>query len=149
MGDRHVRPLTFSDEIEFWKTFIRTIFDIIGNFGSIQPESFPFQYNTLFETYKFFEPTNSTPGGDRYGTQWHFRMKFNSEPLSFKQLFDIIGSFRSVQPESESMFPFQYNIIFKTYQSFETSSSVPGGDKCVLSDFCVRNLMLNNFYIPF
>ncbi len=32
--------------------------------------------------------------------------------LLFEQFFDINGNFRSVQPESESTFPFQYNIMF-------------------------------------
>ncbi len=62
---------------------------------------------------------------------WLFLTKFNSEQLLFEQFFDIIGNFDRVQPESESTFLFQYNIIFETYQSFETYSSTPGGDRHV------------------
>ncbi len=48
-----------------------------------------------------------------------FCMKFNSEQLLCEQVFDIIGNFCSNQPEIESTFLFQYNIIFGIYQSFE------------------------------
>ncbi len=43
---------------------------------------------------------------------WFFCTKFNSQQLLFEQFFDIIDNFRSVQPESESTFPFQYSIMF-------------------------------------
>ncbi len=38
--------------------------------------------------------------------------KFNSQQLLLEQFFDTIGNFGRVQPESESTFPFQYNIMF-------------------------------------
>ncbi len=58
--------------------------------------------------------------------------------------------FGSVQPESESTVLFQYNIRFKMYQSFDTRSSTPGGDRHVrLHDFFVRNLIPNNFYLKY
>ncbi len=40
----------------------------------------------------------------------------------------LIGNYGSIQPENEFTFPFQYNIIFETYQSFKPPSSTPGGD---------------------
>ncbi len=45
--------------------------------------------------------------------------------------FLIIGNFGSMGPESETTFPFQYNIIFEIYQSLEAPSSTPGGDRHV------------------
>ncbi len=50
---------------------------------------------------------------------WSFCTKFNSEQLLFKQFFDIIGNFGSVELSSESTFLFQYIIIFQRWQSFE------------------------------
>ncbi len=44
---------------------------------------------------------------------------------------NIIGNFGSVWPENESTFPFQYNIIFETYQTFEPPTSTPGEDRQV------------------
>ncbi len=60
-----------------------------------------------------------------------FCAKFDSKQLLFEQFFDIIGNFSSVQSENEPTFPFQYSIIFETYQSFKTPSSTPGGDRHV------------------
>ncbi len=57
--------------------------------------------------------------------------KFNSTQSLLKQFFYIIGDFGSLQPKNESTFPFQYNIIFKTYQSLKPPSSTPGGDRDV------------------
>ncbi len=58
-----------------------------------------------------------------------FCTKFNSKQPLVEQCFDIIGNFGSIQPEKESIFLFQYNIIFETYQFFEPPSSTPGGDR--------------------
>ncbi len=65
-----------------------------------------------------------------------FCTKFNSEHVLFEQFFDIICNFGSIQPESESTFPFQYN-MFETYQSFELHSSTPEGNRYVLTEFFV------------
>ncbi len=62
-----------------------------------------------------------------------FCTKFNSEQPLFEQFFHIMRIFGSVQFESEPTFPLQYNIIFETYQSFEPSSTYPGGDRHVRS----------------
>ncbi len=51
--------------------------------------------------------------------------------LLFEGFFDIMRIFGSIPPESESTFPFQYNIIFETYQYFESHNSTPGGDRHV------------------
>ncbi len=52
-----------------------------------------------------------------------FCTKFNSKQPLAEQFFQIIGNFG---PGNESTFPFQYNIIFETCQSFEHPSSTPG-----------------------
>ncbi len=65
-----MRPLTFCEKFNAHKLLIEGFFNIMLIFGSILPESeftFPFQYNTIFETYQFLEPHSSSPGGDRHG----------------------------------------------------------------------------------
>ncbi len=67
-GDRHTRPMTFCMKFNFAQLLFEQFFDIIDNFGSLQPKNestFPFQYIIIFETYRSFEPLSSTPGGDR------------------------------------------------------------------------------------
>ncbi len=44
---------------------------------------------------------------------WVFCKKFNAHYLLFEAFFDIMRIFGCVPPESESTFPFQYNIIFE------------------------------------
>ncbi len=68
-GGRCAHPLTFLYEISFSTIFIWTIFYIIGNFSSIQPQNaftFPFQFNKIFETYPSLEFPGSTPEGGRH-----------------------------------------------------------------------------------
>ncbi len=43
--------------------------------------------------------------------------------------FSIIGISYSFESYSESIFPFQYIIIFQTYQSLDPSSSTPGRNR--------------------
>ncbi len=64
-------------------------------------------------------------------------MKFNGEQLLFEYLFDAMCIFGSVEPETESTFPFLYIIIFQKWESssplieFRTKppSCALGGDK--------------------
>ncbi len=56
-----------------------------------------------------------------------FCTNFNFKQLLFEKLFDIIGYFGSIQPENESTFAFQYNLIFETRHSFESPNSTGGG----------------------
>ncbi len=42
-----------------------------------------------------------------------FLMKFNAEQLLFQPFFDAIRIFGSVEPQTESTFPFLYIIIFQ------------------------------------
>ncbi len=48
-----------------------------------------------------------------------------------EEFFDIMRVFGSILLESESTFPFQYNIIFETYQFLEPRSSSPEKDRRV------------------
>ncbi len=45
-----------------------------------------------------------------------FCSKFDGEKLLFEASFGIMRIFGSVQPKSECIFPFLYNLIFKPYQ---------------------------------
>ncbi len=66
--------------------------------------------------------------------------KFNFEQLLFEAFFDIVGSFGSVEPRSESTFPFQYIIMFRKWQSLKPPSSTLEGDIHMrLLTFLVQN----------
>ncbi len=71
-----------------------------------------------------FEAPSSTPEGDRHAHPLIFCSVFNDEQLLFEAFSHIMRIFGSVEPQTESNFPFQYNIIFETYQSSESSSSI-------------------------
>ncbi len=49
--------------------------------------------------------------------------EFNAQQLLFEAFFHIMRIFGSVETQTESTFPLQYNIIFETYQSLEVLSS--------------------------
>ncbi len=58
----------------------------------------------------------------------------------------------SIQHESKSAFPFQYNIIFETYQSFEPRSSTLEGDRHVrplifCKKFNPQQLLFETFFL--
>ncbi len=53
----------------------------------------------------------------------------NSPRILFEAFFYIIGIFGRFQPLNESTFPFQYIVIFLTYQSLEPPSTTLGGDR--------------------
>ncbi len=78
-----------------------------------------------------------------------FCTKLNFEQLLFKAFFDAIRIFGSVErePQTESTFPFLYIILFQRGQSLKLPSSTPGGDRHAPTDFFVRSLMFNNFYL--
>ncbi len=103
--------------------------DIIGSFGSAQPESgttFPFQYNKYLKHISV-SSTWAPPMAKIYTcVHWLFCTKFNSQQCLFEQLFDIIGNFGSLQPKNESTFPFQCNIIFETHPPFEPLAPLRG-----------------------
>ncbi len=62
---------------------------------------------------------------------WLFCLKFNAQQLLFEPFSNIIGNFGSVEPEIESTFSFQYNVIFGVYQFGGLSSSIFRGDRYV------------------
>ncbi len=114
---------------------------------SICPRSeagvFSISVHFKFQKYKSLEPQAPLVGEIDIYIHGLFCTKFNSKQLLFEQFFDIIGNFGSIQSGKESIFLFQYNIIFETYQFFEPPSSTPGRDR---HEF-VQNLILNNFYL--
>ncbi len=58
--------------------------------------------------------------------QLSFCSEFNSQQLLFEASFHIISIFGSVVPLSESIFLFQYIIIFQKYQSLEPLAPLLG-----------------------
>ncbi len=67
--------------------------------------------------------------------------EFNAHQLSFEAFSHIMRISGSVQPQSESTFPFFYIIIFQRWEFFKTPSSTPGGE----IDTCVRELFRRIF----
>ncbi len=60
---------------------------------------------------------------------WPLQKKKKKNCRKIESFFDVIGIFGSGEPYSESAFPFQYIIIFQTYQYLEPPSSTPVGDR--------------------
>ncbi len=58
-----------------------------------------------------------------------FCTESNAQLLLFEAF--TVGKFSSVEAKSKSTFPSEYDTIFETYQSFEPTSSTPGGDRHV------------------
>ncbi len=77
----------------------------------------------------------------------HFCTKFTSKQLLFEAFFDVMRTFGSIEPHSESNFPFLYVIRFLTYWSWEPPSSTHGGETYAVADFFVQNSISNNFYL--
>ncbi len=82
-----------------------------------------------FQRRESFEPPNSTPGEDRHMRSRTFLYEFNFEQLSFKTFFDALRIFGMVEPQTESISPFLYIIIFQRWESFEPPSSTPWEDR--------------------
>ncbi len=64
-------------------------------------------------TISSFKPLCTTLGGDRHMPSGLFYPKFDAEKLLFQAFFGILRIFGSVQPKSECIFLFLYNLIFK------------------------------------
>ncbi len=78
---------------------------------------------------------------------WLFCMKLNAKQLLFKVFFDIMRIFGSVQPWSESPFPFQYNIILETCQYFKPRSFTPGRDRHMRSPTFLYQIQFSTNFI--
>ncbi len=62
--------------------------------------------------------------------------KFNAQQFLFEAFSRIMRIFGCVEPQTESTVPFQYNTIFETYQSLESSShTLEHGSHLCLSNF--------------
>ncbi len=69
-------------------------------------------YNFFFKMANFWSFLAPFLGEIETRTTDFFCMKFNSKQLSFETFLCIIGNFCSIQPWSESIFPFYCVIIF-------------------------------------
>ncbi len=74
------------------------------------PISMPYNILNIW----IFGGPSSTEGVIPIFAHWLFCEKFNAHEFLFEGFFDIMRVFGSILPESESTFPFQYNIIFET-----------------------------------
>ncbi len=64
-------------------------------------------------------------------------MKFNAQQLLFEAFSLIMRIFGSFVHQTESTFPFQYNLIFETYQPLKPPSSTLEGGRYV----CLLNFL--------
>ncbi len=100
------------------------------------------------ETFLFNnEPYVQNSGSKLLYVAWEVCTEFNAQQPLFEALSQIIQIFDSVEPQTESIFLFQYNITFETYQSLEHPTYSGGRYTCAPTDFFVRNSMLNNFHL--
>ncbi len=99
-----------------------------------------FHFSTM--QHQSLEPLAPFLGVIDIRAHWLLCTGFNAQQLLFQVLFHTICIFGSIKPQTESTFPFQYNV---TYQSLELLSSTPGRDRHVRSLIFVYG-MLNNFY---
>ncbi len=88
-------------------------FDVLRIVGITEPQSesnFPFLYIIRFQMYSSLEPSSSTLG--EICIRRLFCTKFNSDQLLFEAFSDVMRIFGSIEPQSESNFPFLYVITF-------------------------------------
>ncbi len=109
---------TFLSEIRCRKTFIWSFFffRITCIFGNIQHQSecvFPFLYNFIFKPYNLSRPVAPLSGEIDICLRGLFCPKFNAKKVLFEAFIEILRIFGSIQPESECIFPFLYNLIFQ------------------------------------
>ncbi len=76
-----------------------------------------------------------------------FRRIFNSQQLLLEVFFDIISSFGSTQPESESTFPFSTLQYLKHDNLWSPQLHSSQKKTYASTGFFVGNLILNNFYL--
>ncbi len=117
-------------------------FNITDSFGSVEHELNLLSHFSAIEYLKhinFWSPLAPLLGTIDMCAQGLYCTKFNSQQLLFEAFFNIIGSFGSVEPWTESTFPFQYNKIFETYQFLELLAPLLGAiDICNLWVFCTK-----------
>ncbi len=67
-----------------------------------------------------------------------FRTKFNAKQLLFQSFFDVVHLFGSVEPQTESTFPFLHIIIFQRWLSFEPLAPLWGEIDYASRFFCTK-----------
>ncbi len=98
----------------------------------------PLKYCNVSKLTIFGAPS-STYGKIDACSHWLFCTEFNARQLLFEAFSQIMRIFDSIEPESESTFPFQYNIIFETNQSLENlAPRLREIDMCAHSLFCTQ-----------
>ncbi len=111
-----MRPVTFRTKFNAQQLLLEEFFDIMCIFSKVEPQTgstFSFQYTAIFETYQFLEPPSSTPGGIDMCAHGIFCTEFNAQlPLYGEAFSRTVHIFGSVEPQTESTFPFEYNVIY-------------------------------------
>ncbi len=103
-------------------------------FDSIPPKSeciFPFLYNLIFKPYHLWNPLAPLWWGDRHMPLRTFFVQNSMLKNFYLELFffSILHIFGSVQPKSECIFPFLYNLIFQ----------LNTGDNHILGPVAIKN----------
>ncbi len=86
-------------------------------------------YLKSYNVHKWKSPPTSTPGWDVHVCSLTFLYEIQFRTTFIWTFFDVMHIFGSVEPQSESNFPFLYIIRFQIYWSLELPSSTCGGDR--------------------
>ncbi len=109
----------------------RTVTQLFCWKESILPSKMSFFWRTSCHRYfvhfnisgmAIFGGPSSISEGDRHMRPWLFFTEFNAEQLLFKAFSHRMHIFGSIEPQTESTFPFLYITIFQRWQSFGHSS---------------------------
>ncbi len=106
-------------------------------------EFFVFLYIIKVQTYWSSEVSSFTRGGNKHIPRALLCKKFNSEQPLSEAFFDVIRIFGSIEPKSESNFPFLY---ISNISSEPLAPFLGEIDICACAIF-VRNSILNNHHL--
>ncbi len=92
----------------------------------------------------------STRGGDRHLRSRYFLYEIQFQTTLIQTFFHIMCIFVSIDPQSESNFPFLYIIRFQTYLIFGAPSFIHGGDRHIrLQTFLYEIQFRTTFILSF
>ncbi len=120
------------------------------NFRGVEHQSestFLFFYIVIFQRWASFEAVAPLFWEINICAGWLFCSKFNMEKHLFEPFFDAMRIFGSVEPQSESTFPFFYITIFQRWVYFEPPSSTLGGDRHMRSWTFLYEIQLRTTFI--
>ncbi len=116
---------------------------ICSKYYIVLKRTFPFLCLN-FKHMNLWSPLAPLEGGIDICAQWLFCKEFNTNKLLFEWFFDVY--FWQCSTKSESTFPLLHIITFESIKILSPPAPLLG-EICVPTDFCVRDSILNNFYL--